>query len=764
LKKPERKVIFFLRAAALTLLIIALSTPYILESKSVKGNPRLTILVDNSSSMNLYDPSAGLDLFNKLEGAIKVNIRTIAAGDESAIGSGILNHMEGGDNLLVVTDGNNNKGKLLGDIMLLAQSINATISTLDSKPVNTDVGVTIAGHHELIKDSEGEFKVNVNVVGDNMPYTLQVLIDDKVVVQHEDTKSKEFILNKKFSEGKYHKIVARLENVGENDYYRNNNIYYKSVKVVPRPSVLFVSNKQSPLANNLFDIYDVDFRNSIPNDLSEYMSVILNDIPASQILPKFDKLNDFVINGDGLVFIGGENSYESGNYKGTIIETLLPVNIGAGEEENKSDSNIAIVLDISSGTADYIAVEKALAISVIESLDEKNNVGVVAFGFHPCSAFKVADIQPLKEHKKELIEKISRLKFDGQSCFDIGIQGGFDLLSDVGGGKSIIFISDGKAAGSTKLKERTISDVRQVNARGVKVYTVGVGTDTDEKSADNILFLSNMAVIGRGIFFKADSQNRLKILFGKPGETKEEKEFFNSLVTLDSTHFITDELRMGSTTIGGYNYVVPKPNARLLITTNKKIPFLTVWRFGLGRVVSFTSDDGTQWAGELLNDKNSRLVTRSINWAIGDLSRKQAFDVTIKDVAIGDRGYINVISKDQPKSEGLSFAKIDTNFYSADFISEGTGFKDLMEATYAVNYKDEFTNLGINNEFTGLVEKTGGRVFDPADVEGILEYVKSKSKRIKINSIEYRWPFIGGALVLFLLDVAYRRKNENKKW
>jgi uncharacterized membrane protein len=670
--------------------------------------------------------------------------------------------MESGENLLVVTDGNNNRGKLLGDVMLFASSINASVSTLNNNPINSDVSVMVRGQHEIIRDSESEFIIDVNVVGSDLPYRLQVLVDDEIVLEKQGSKSDQILMDRKFSEGEYHKIEARLLDVDQNDYFKNNNQYFKSIKVVPRPKILYVSQKGSPLANNLDKIYEVERRSALPDDLTEYMAVVLNNIPANMLLPRFDMINEYVVDGNGLIVIGGENSYESGGYKGTLMETLLPVKIGAGEDEEKSDVNIAIVIDISSGTEDYIAVEKALALSVLDSLNEKNNVGVVAFGHHPCKAFKVAEIRPLKDHKEELIQKITSLRFDGQSCFDLGVQGGFDLLSDVGGGKNILFISDGKAGGNEKLREDTISDVRQVNARGVKVYTIGVGTESDQSALDNILFLSNMAVIGEGIFFKVDASNRLKVLFGDPASSKEEKEFFNSLIVLDTTHFITEGLGIGAT-VGGYNYVVPKPSSRILVTTNKNIPMLTVWRFGLGRVVSLATDDGSAWGGELLNQKNSKLITRSINWAIGDLSRKQSFDITIKDTTMGQKGYVNVVAGEVPESEGLSFAKVDTNYYTADFRPDGAGFKDIMGAKFAVNYEEEFGELGTSAEFLDLVVKTGGEVFDQADLDGIIEFVKKKSKRIKINSIDYKWPFIITALLLFLSDIVYRRLNQNKR-
>jgi len=756
-KKIDRQIILSLRSLAFIFLMVAISSPFVLESKTVPGDPRLTILVDNSSSMVLYNPAIAYDLYKKLEGTIPVNIRTIASGDHSTIGNGILNNIEGNDNVMVITDGVNNEGKLLGDIMLFASGINSSVSTLQMEAVKNDVGVFIDGPPELIKDTEGDFVVKVSVVGTDIPYTLQVIIDDSTIVFEEEGKtSKSFAFSRKFPEGEYHKITAKLLEVGKDDYFLNNNVFYKSVKIVPRPKVLFVTEKNSPMAKELNKIYELEVRDGVPSDLSNYMTVIFNDIRASKISPYMDILSDYVSDGNGIVFMGGEQSFDRGGYKGTLLETLLPVKIGVSEEQNKSDINIVIVIDISHGTEEYVAVEKALALSVVDSLSEKNNVGAVAFN---TQAYQIAEIKPLKDHKKELKEKISRLKFDGQSFFNLGIEGGFRLLSTVGGSKNIIFISDGKTT-YNKLKEDTLNVVRSVNAKGVKVFVVGVGTETDNLATDNNLFLANMAVLGEGVYYKADSSNKLKVQFGDKDETKGE-EFYNTLIPIDTTHFITLALDNMHATVSGYNYGVPKPAARLLVTTHKNIPVLVVWRFGLGRVVTLLTDDGLKWAGDLLNKENSKLITKSINWAIGDLGRKKSYDVTIRDTVLGKSTSVYVITREMPQAEGLAFAKIDTNLYSSVYSPKETAFKEILGATFAVNYNDEYANLGINPEFTTLVDKTGGKVFDPNDTKGIIEFITAKSKRIKIDSTDYKWPFAIIAMILFLIEIAIRRYREN---
>ncbi|MCH8003938.1 MAG: VWA domain-containing protein [Nanoarchaeota archaeon] len=750
-KEKQRFIFFIIRSIIFALLLIAIASPFLLETKTVKGNPRITILVDNSTSLNMFEAGLERELANKLKGKIPAAVRTITVGDKSAIGNGILNNIERDENVLVITDGNNNDGKLLGDVMLLAASLNATVSTLDMEPIESDVSVEILGVSEAIRDTEEDFIVNVNNVGKNIPYTLEVRFDDDIVIAKSNDKSDSFTVNKKLSEG-YHKITAELLNVGSNDYFSQNNQYYKTIKVVPRPRVLFVSEKSSPLKADLEKIYDLTTLSSIPDDLSSYLAVILNDIPANKFLPHMDSLSDYVSDGNGIFVIGGQSSYDRGAYKGSLIETLLPVKVGAGEEAEKSDVHIVIVIDISHGTAEYVDIEKAQAVSIIDSLDDKNNVGVIAFHTVP---YKVADIKPLKEHKKELIDKVSRLIFDGQSFFNLGIDAGNKMLRSQSGGRNIILITDGKTT-YNKLMADTKESARQAASRGIKVYVAGVG---DRRNDD---FLTSVALRGEGIYFPVDASNKLNIIFGEP-EDKDDTEFLNKLILLDTTHFITFNQSLDAI-VSGYNYVIPKPSARMLVTTNKNIPIMVAWRFGLGRVVSLATDDGSKWGGEFLIKKNSKVLTKAINWVIGDLARKKNFDVSIKDTTLDRPMFVNVISNSLPQHEKLNFIKSDVNFYNAKFNPTRTGFYNFLGADVAVNYKKEFRNLGVNEEFIKLVEQTGGKVFDRNDILGIIEFVKEKSKRIKVNTTAFKWPFLIIALILFLGEIGLRRLWENKSY
>jgi len=74
---------------------------------------------------------------------------------------------------------------------------------------------------------------------------------------------------------------------------------------------------------------------------------------------------------------------------------------------------------------------------------------------------------------------------------------------------------------------------------------------------------------------------------------------------INSDHFITRGVSLNAT-IYGYNKVYTKQNAQALVMTATGNPVISTWRFGLGRVVSITTDNGNTWAPELYDRDNSK--------------------------------------------------------------------------------------------------------------------------------------------------------------
>jgi predicted secreted protein len=494
----------------------------------------------------------------------------------------------------------------------------------------------------------------------------------------------------------------------------------------------------------LNQLYIVQSGYTLPK-LDDYYAVAVNDFSADKLDPITDKLTDFVADGNGLVAIGGENSYAKGNYKNSIFESILPVFVGApGKKEG--EVNIIIVIDVSGSTGaafgddKTVDVEKALTLGVLSDLSLHDRLGIVAFN---TQAYLVSEPSYVFE-KQGVDDRVARLADGGGTYITAGLMKAIALLENMQGSKNIILISDGKTQGEGS----ALDSAKLAHNRGMKIYTIGVGPSTNEALMRDIADISN------GIYFRASESSRIKLLFGDV-EDQETGDTMN-LVVLNPNHFITINY-LPDAAIYGFNSVVPKTSARLLLTTSTGEPVLTVWRLGLGRIAALSTDDGSAWNGEMLNAKNSQVVSRLFNWVIGDPDRKSKEFIDVRDTRVFEPTEVIIRSENPPKAEGYTFYKTDEDLYTTSLTPAKTGFHDILKATFAVTYPAEYERLGFNRDLDRIVFNTGGKIFDKDDVDGMIDHVKTRSNRRITTTENLRWPFIIAVIILFLIEIFIRR-------
>jgi len=740
-KRKVRKLMLFTRSLIVILLLIALSSPFVQKEKTIEGDPSILLLVDNSTSMELFEDFTP-ELAARLEKKMNTEVKHIGAGTVSNIGDSILSELQPHGSILLYSDGAANSGANMGDVALYASKLNATVNAIQLSPSKNDAHVYVFGPAKTLEDSDNTFTVVVGKAGNIGPVHLKVTLDGETIFD-QFTPNNVYEFTKKLPQGT-HRITATIDS---QDYWPQNNVFYKTVRVVPKPKILFYTEKGSPSETLLKQLYVVDTATSLPSSLKDYYAVIINDINADKLDQVTDVLNDFVADGNGMVVFGGENSYEKGGYKGSLFETLLPVFVGAPEKK-EGDTAIAIVIDISgsagapfgrfASTADF---EKAASIGILQGLRTDTEVSIIAFN---TQAYLIS--APSKVFEKAGLEDIiTRIKWGGGTNVAAGLLKSISLLADFPGSKNIVLLSDGK----TQNEPSAIEAARYAANAGIKIYTIGVGPSTNEG------FMMDVAELTNGIYFRATEETRLNILFG-PVDEQEVKTGTMGLVILNKNHFITENFDPNAT-IYGFNQVSPKGAGRLLATTSTGDPILTVWRLGLGRIASIATDDGGKWAGNLLGASNSRIITRTVNWAIGDPERKSASFIDAKDTRLNEPAEITVKSGIPPTASNAAFYKIDEDTYTASILPSQQGFQEVAGATFAVNYELEYASVGQSSDLEKIVRSTGGKIFDRNDIDGIVDKAKSTATRI-INSRTYvRWPFMVLAIILFIVEIFIRR-------
>lgn len=764
-----KNFLFVTRFIIITLFIALFARPFTESQTSEQGNPRVTLLIDESKSMEIFNLDFIDNLKKEIDSRIPLRVRNMGSDPlYSDIGNQIISNIEHDGTLLIISDFQNTHGMNLEDAFAHSSLLNASISAINIKTDIKDAGVVVEGPSKATANDELEFKIIINKI--NLASTNVLISVNNEPLTNIRTNDDIIPFTHAFGVGE-HVITAKIL---DNDDISKNNVFYKTVSVVPRPKILYVTQTRSRLPELLMEHYNVDRETKIPDDLSPYYMIIIEDMNTRQI-NNVDKLMEFVSEGNGLFVIGGMNSYDRGGYRNSNFETLLPVQVGRGEKK-QGDSSIVILIDMSGYTGSYWTRDatgslveirdtnpadtiKALAIDVIETLNRGNKVGVIAFAIpdpdNPATlkAVPITNLNLLSIIKDEAVDKISRVAARGQGLFDVGISGAYQMLRHESGSRNIILISDGGGTVYKNLKDNARNIVSNIARDGIRTYTVGVGRDVDEE------YLRSLAAAGNGLYFPASQANRLNILFGTPEEKKQGDQM--SLFVLDPMHFITKNLELNAR-IYGFNEVIPKNLGRTIVTTDSGEPALTEWRYGLGKVVSLTVFSGTSGLGQLLSGNNSLLITRTINYLIEDPQRKEDFIINIADGFSNEILNINVISKDYPKSD-FDLIKVKDDEYIARTRITEEGISEILGTKVAINYPREYQKLGLNKDIENLLKLTNGKLFEPEDVNNIINHIRDNSRRTRITKNFIVWQILLAIIIVYLIEIIFRKILENKK-
>ncbi|MFZ3384130.1 MAG: vWA domain-containing protein [Candidatus Methanoperedens sp.] len=778
-RRGVSKWIIFSRLIILSLLVIALASPYSLGITTVRDDaPRITVISDNTMSMDLFNKDTGKKIFDAIQPRTPTKFREFA-GIKSPIGDEVIGASEN-NNLLLVTDGNANYGKDLFDAISFVSQTGTRVFAVKQKNIHNDASVEIASAKNIIIGNENVFNVVVRQGGTDISYRLDVEIDGKSVLSKSITqKEREKVIpvTGAFTSLGSHKMKATITPSTE-DRFNINNVFYRSIFVVPKPKLLAVtSDTESPLYTITNSLYDVTTVSSLPSELSLYKTVIIDNKGAAEL--NADTLRNYVGNGGGLVVVGGGTSYDKGAYNNTPVEAILPIFSRAGEF--KGGRNLVILIDSSGstslsssiGTQSRISLIDANAISIIRSIGKDSRVGVVAFsGLTGQTNILSMGAEINKVELENFIREIGPKGGDNPTDLYKGLKAAEDLLNSVSGTKEIIVISDGfiHPDGLTQT-EKTVLDL---NNKDIKIQFIQILFPEEARMPnDNYDKLARAA--GTEVVLLYPDERASTLIGEGPSATPTPVEtpsvtYEYPLAAIDTNHFITKYINI-TASVTGYNEVTPKLGSDRLVATTRGKPILTTWGFGLGRVVSFTTDNGgveTLWAPAVYSGENSRLISSMINWAIGDPRQKEGVVINAEDIWAGTSGRVIVTSDTLPqvKLDGapLDLSRTGPTTYETTINLETGDFHDLSGYGISVNYPLEYREIGFNERLVSVIESNGGSVYNEDDVQGLMFLdIKDKAVRTVNEPISEKEPYLLAALVLFLAEVIIRRLKDYRK-
>ncbi len=780
IKKGAKTGLVESRLIIALLLIIALASPYTLVSKTTMDEtPNLVIISDETASMQLFEEGAASRIYEALTAQTPTTIVTVS-GDKTSIGDAIVQYSRGDNQIVLVTDGNNNYGKTLEDAFKFAKETGTTVYSIEPELKVNDLSVEIKGDKTVVIGNENQFDVVVSQAEDGeTAYNIKVYVNDELVRSRsytQTTRTKTTPIPHTFTSLGAHTISVTLT-PADADSDHINNKFYKSIYAVPKPKIhLITDNTESPLTKILFDLYDVSTTGGL-SDIDDKKVVVLDNKHINTLSENDVKtLKKYVTDGNGLVVAGGERSYNYGDYLDSSFEELLPVM--SKPTDWRGGRNVVLVLDVSPSTSAH-GTQGDILSNAIFTLQNENlrdaYAGVIAFGSTGVDVS--GGFVPLSSDSNvfKLEQDISKLTPGDSSTtsLDQGLIIAQQWLESEVGELDVIIISDG---GIETSYDAGLEIASQLHDDGVNLYYVHIRSSAPSQYDDRgNSYAQKLMDEVDGTYFPIDIGQRANLIFEeleKPPEDETITLYVFPLIEYNPKHFITRNIEIAGN-ITGYNDVTPKAGADRIIITSTGKPVLTTWRYGLGRVASLTTDNGygggSIWSSQMYAGNNSKLTSATLNWAIGNPRVEEGAVLEGMDAWFGtpvtltltmyDEGVLPTLTLDD--TEPLELSVIGKNTYDTTIDPDRIGMHDISGYPVAVNYALEYRDVGLNEELPALVKSSGGKTYNERDARALLlEDAKANSERVVQEPVSWKMYFIIAALLLFLLEIVIRRVKE----
>ena len=788
LRKTKTKLVEWRMLVAL-LLVLALAAPYTTVTQTIsEEDPSLVLVQDQTASMGIFPEETGTDLYKALTADTPTTLVQLT-GEKTSLGDAVTQYSGLGNQIVLVTDGNSNSGKDLTDALKFARDADTPVYFVQPELETNDLSVEVLGDKTVVVNNQNEFEIVVRQASDqSASYFLEIFVDGKLSQSRQFTqegRNNTIPINQAFTTLGAHNMSVKITPSGE-DLNAVNNEFFKSVYVIPKPKLTLVTGETgSPLAKVLGNLYEVSVVNGYPGagNITDSKALVLDN----QFLDTFSEaeikeIKSYVSNGGGLIVVGGDRAYNYGNYLNSSLEEVLPVL--SKPSEFKGGRNLVLILDVSPSTVAHGTQGDILsnAIKILENDNLKDaNVGVVAFGN---AAYDVSNgfvFMGLPQNLALLKEKVSQLTPTNQTetSLDQGLGITKQMFEGEDGELDAIIISDG---GIEDSYDQSLQIARELKDMGVNLYFIHIRSSAPSQTDKTRNFYAEKLMQELGLennYQHLDLGERANIKFEDTNTTPEEENKSEELGTYplleySPDNFITKGVNLTNASITGYNQVTPKAGAERLVITVTGQPVLTTWRFGLGRVAAFTTDNGgseaTRWASALYNGSNSKLISGMANWAIGNPQAEEGAVVDAPDTWLGTPSDLTLIMYDegvpQLKLDGaqLDLALTGRNTYEASVNPDKIGIHDISGYPLAVNYPLEYLEVGLNKDIEPLILATGGKIYTEKEARALLlKDARQNSERESNDPVSLKVYVLLAALVLYLGEILVRRIREMRR-
>jgi Mg-chelatase subunit ChlD len=721
-------------------------------------------------------------IFNKIES----NPRGIYTNVEEALNTAIsLMPQNSKKRIVLLTDEEENAGNSARlAATLLEQNIELKIHKLE-RNIDEEAAVESVTVPQRLRIGE-QFNIVVNINSKVKTGAKLTLISGRTKVAEQRVElqkgNNKFVFSDTAEIGGFKSYRAVLEPDIDTDTRNNEASTFTDVLDKPRVLVLEDAAGESSEVEKILQASNIEYDKaeafyapSTLEELSKYKSVILCNVSSENLNEGFmNSVESYVKDlAGGLIATGGENSFALGGYYKTPLEKVLPVNMELKGKKEIPDMAILLIIDKSGsmtegrGGITNLDIAKEAAVRTLDSLREKDSIGVIAFDD---TVYWV--VEPQKVNNADVIaDAIGTIRPGGGTSIIPALEEGYEKISKVDAKiKHIILLTDGQA-------ERTGYEalVEKMNKENITASTVAVGQGAD------VTLLENIAKGAKGRFYYTDAGDNIPRIFAKEtfiaARAYLNNREFTPIIT-NQHNIIADAASKGLPSLLGYVAATPKSTARMLLASDQEDPILTVWQYGLGKTIAWNSDITGKWSANYVGwSDNIKLWQNMINWTI---EKYESDYITAEVVQQGGKGVISVeaetggqqlettaiVVAPDMSSQEISLYPTVPGQYSGDFDIKSQGaylIKVLQKENgetvgaastgVSIQYSPEYRLDQKSDHVERLAKETNAIYIEkPEDV------YKGKMKDI-YGAVDITPFLLIMAIIIFLIDIALRRLN-----
>ena len=407
-----------------------------------------------------------------------------------------------------------------------------------------------------------------------------------------------------------HRYMLRIRSDNE-DPVPENNRAKRIVGVEGEKPILHIANTADSGLGRLLRSGRLNVQTRTPDPtmwtldrLAGYSALLIENVPAQKIGTKgMETIAQWVQEtGAGLMMTGGKAAYGPGGYFKSPLEPIMPVSMELRKEHRKLSVAIAVAMDRSGSMGAPASIGRTkmdlanqAAAEVYDMLSPTDQFGAIAVDSRAHIIAEMEAVDPGGPAR----DAVMRIQPGGGGIYVYNALAAAVRMLEQAEAETrhVLLLAD---AADSEQPDKYIELIRLSRQAGVTFSVIGLGSETD-KDAE---FLRDIAQRGEGRIFFTNDAGDLPRLFAQDAIEVARSSFVEEPTAVQANAGTVSLL--GKTIgidrqVGGYNlcYIRPDANEAVQSLDEYKAPILAAWQIGLGRALCYTPEANGRFTGPI---------------------------------------------------------------------------------------------------------------------------------------------------------------------